>query len=212
MTINDSAKTIVCYGDSNTYGSVPKKFDIHERYPRSIRWPSVLQNLLGNNFEVVNEGLSGRTLVVEDPTKPWRTGITHLAAILKTNEPIYLIVIMLGTNDVKEAYKLTPQDITKHLEQTIDFIKKEDDKIKILVVCPAKPVTPKNGSIDPRMKRAPEIFEEFPVLYKEVADRAGCMYINTSDYISSSLVDGYHLDPAAHKKLAEVLAEKIKVI
>ena len=209
MTIKDSAKTIVCYGDSNTWGAKP---DRDERYPRSIRWVSVLQSLLGDEYEVINEGLNGRTLVAEDESKTHRTGLRHLAPILKTNEPIYLVVIMLGTNDVKDIYNLSAQDIAKHLEQTISFINKEDSNIKILVVCPTKPVTPSDGDTDPRMVRAPKIFDELPALYKEVTDKMGCMFINASDYISSSLVDGYHLDPDSHKKLAEVLSEKIKTV
>lgn len=209
MSIKDTAKTIVCYGDSNTWGSVPRKSGVHNRYPRGIRWPSALQNLLGDDFDVVSEGLSARTLTAKDPAKPWRTGITHLASILQTNEPVYLIVIMLGTNDAKKIYNLSAQDIAKNLEQTIDFIKKEDSKIKILVVCPAKPVTPSDGNIDPRMKRAPEIFEELSGLFKEVAGKSGSMYMSAGDYVTSSKVDGYHLDAESHTKLAEAIRDVV---
>jgi len=212
MTIKDSAKTIVCYGDSNTWGSIPHKLGAHERYPRSVRWPSLLQNLLGADFEVVNEGLSARTFVVVDAGRPWRTGITHLTSILKTNEPVYLIIIMLGTNEAKARYNLKSADIANHLEKTIHLIHTEDSNIKIVVLCPPAPVAPKEGKGREDMKDAPELFKQLPGLYKEVADKAGCMFLNAGDYISSSSVDGYHLDPDAHKKLAEVLSEKIKEI
>lgn len=60
--IKTSAKTILCYGDSNTWGNVPSSF---LRYPRDVRWPAVLQNLLGEDYEVISEGLCGRTLKSE---------------------------------------------------------------------------------------------------------------------------------------------------
>jgi len=75
MQIKDSAKTIVCFGDSNTWGMMPRA---NKRYPRSMRWTNILQKLLGEEYEVVNEGLCGRTFVATDITRPQVTGITHL--------------------------------------------------------------------------------------------------------------------------------------
>ncbi len=89
MNINDSTKTIVCYGDSNTWGQIPKA----GRYPRSVKWTGILQKSLGDNYEVVSEGVSGRTFVVVDPESPWRSGITQLKSILRNNFPIDLILI-----------------------------------------------------------------------------------------------------------------------
>ena len=120
MIIKDEAKTILCYGDSNTWGAIPSS---DERYQRSIRWPSALQNLLGSEFEIISEGLPGRTLVAHDPNKPHRTGITHLQTFLESSEPLSLVIIMLGTNDVKGIYNLSAADIAEHLNQTIKFIK-----------------------------------------------------------------------------------------
>ena len=114
-----SIKTILCYGDSNTWGNVPRS---EERYPKNIRWPGALQDLLGSNYEVISEGLCGRTLVAEEPTKPHRTGITHLQAIVESADPVDTTIIMLGTNDVKTTYNLTPSEIAEHLSQTIEFI------------------------------------------------------------------------------------------
>lgn len=210
MNLKDSAETIVCYGDSNTWGSIPRKSGDHERYPRSVRWTGVLQNLLGDDYEVVGEGVMGRTLVADSPGKAFRTGINHLVSILKTHEPVHLIIIMLGTNETKARYNLKPADVAKHLEQTIQLIRAEDANIKILVVCPPAPVDSKEGKIREDMKDAPEFFRAYSKLYKELATANGCMYLNANDYVQCSLIDGYHMDPDAHKKLAEVLSEKIK--
>ncbi len=211
MTIKDDAKTILCFGDSNTWGANLKD---GSRYPRSVRWPSVLQTLLGENYEVINEGLSGRTFVACDPQKTYRTGITHLIPILKTHDPADWIVIMLGTNDVKANHNLNAEDISTHLEQTIQLTQDNNINLKrtpkIIIVCPPSPVTPDSGKIDPRMTRAPEIFKALPSLYKQVSERYHCDYLNAGDYISSSKIDGYHLDADAHLKLAEVIAKRVK--
>jgi lysophospholipase L1-like esterase len=200
MNISKSAKTIVCFGDSNTWGANPLD---GSRYPRDIRWPYVLQKELGKEYEVVSEGLCGRTFVVEDPAKTHRTGITHLRAILESHDPISLLIIMLGTNDIKNKYHLKQGDIAKHLGITIDLVRNINDSLhklpQILVVCPPSPVTPDSGNIDKRMSRWPEIFNTLPMSFKVVARQKSCLYLNAGDYISSSRVDGYHLDASMHK-------------
>jgi len=207
--MKDSAKTILCFGDSNTWGSIPLQHP-HKRYPRSIRWPYALQSLLGDDYEVISEGLSARTLVAHNPDKPERTGITHLPALLRTAEPLSLVVIMLGTNDVKSIYNLSAVDIANHLGQTIELIQEYQKDLSVLVICPPTPIFNATGSIDPRMVRGPEIFKILPSLYKQVAEQHGAYFINAQDHISSSTVDGYHLDKEAHLKLAEVISEFIK--
>ena len=206
----DSSKTILCYGDSNTWGNMPRSDD---RYPRSIRWPAVLQTSLGANYEVISEGLCGRTLVAEDSTKPHRTGITHLRAIVESADPVDLIVIMLGTNDVKSTYNLSATDIAGHLLQTVEYIRTLSDleKIpKILILCPPAVITPTTEDLDPRMERGIELFKVLPDLYEEVAVQLGCGFINTGEYISSSAIDGYHLDPEGHLKIAELVKDWVK--
>lgn len=208
--IKNSAKTILCYGDSNTWGNIPRS---DARYPRDIRWPGALQDLLGEEYEVISEGLCGRTFVAADPVKPHRTGITHLQAILESADPINGLVIMLGTNDVKSTYKLTPAEIAGHLLQTIEYIRSVKDlekTPKILVVCPPPVVVPETNDLDPRMAPGLEAFKVLPNLYKEVAQRHDCGFINAGDYISSSKIDGYHLDKEAHLKLSKVIGEWVK--
>jgi lysophospholipase L1-like esterase len=204
MNTNDSAKTIVCYGDSNTWGRVPKA----GRYPRSVRWTGVLQNLLGNEYDVIGEGVGGRTFVAVDPENPWRAGITHLKSILRNNLPIDLIVVMLGTNDIKDKFNLEPEDIGKHLQQTIDLIRTEDIK-NILIMCPPDIVIPESGIPDPRFILGADKMKKLPMIYKEIADKNGCSFVDAGKYIVFSKIDGFHLEPEMHTKLAEVLKEEI---
>lgn len=208
--IKDTARTIVCYGDSNTWGAIPRSDD---RYPRSVRWTGVVQTLLGDNYEVVSEGLCGRTLVAENPKMKHRTGITHLQAILESADPVELVIIMLGTNDVKTGYDLSPDIISSHLEQTIQFIQGEIADMAIpdvLVICPPSVVIPSDGKLDERMIEGPAKFKLLPDLFRTVANKYGCGYINAGEHISSSLIDGYHWDADAHTKIAGLIAAYIR--
>ncbi|MBI5133806.1 MAG: SGNH/GDSL hydrolase family protein [Candidatus Taylorbacteria bacterium] len=203
-------KTILCYGDSNTWGNVPRS---DARYPKSVRWPGALQELLGEGYEVISEGLCGRTFVALDPKRPHRTGITHLRALLESAAPLDLVIVMLGTNDVKSTYSLSSEDIASHLEETIGLIQSDEldmeETPKILVICPPSVITPSDGKIDPRMERASEKFESLPGLFKRVAEKMGCEFLNAGDHISSSAIDGYHLDEAAHLALAKAVRNRI---
>lgn len=204
MEIKDSAKTIVCYGDSNTWGRIPG----NERYPRSVRWTGVLQKLLGGEYEIINEGLNGRTFVAVDPQRPYRTGVSQLESILQSHKPVDAVVIMLGTNDVKTTYNLTAQDIARHLDQTIALVQKENIS-KILIVCPTEIILPEVNTLNPDFVNGPEISIQLPALYKNVAEKYSCNFLNAQDYISSSKIDGFHLEPEAHATLAGVIKDEL---
>jgi lysophospholipase L1-like esterase len=209
MTSPVTTKTILCYGDSNTWGNIPRT---DRRYSRDVRWPGALQNLLGKEYEVISGGLCGRTLVAEDSKKPHRTGITHLQAILESTDPIDGLIIMLGTNDIKSIYNLTPVEIAGHLLQTIEFVRKIKDLEKIphiLIVCPPPVINPETNDLDSRMVPGLEAFKVLPSLYKEIAQKSDCGFINAGDYISSSKIDGYHLDEEGHLILAKVIEKWI---
>jgi lysophospholipase L1-like esterase len=91
-------RTIVCFGDSNTWGYVPGS-EV-ERYPHEVRWPGRLAAALGDGFEVIPEGLNGRTATIERPDSEGRNGLPYLLPCLHTHAPVDLVVIFLGTNDV----------------------------------------------------------------------------------------------------------------
>ncbi len=209
--IKDQAKTIVCFGDSNTWGAIPRS---DKRYPRSERWTNILQQNLGDSYEVINEGLPSRTIVVTDSVRPHKVGITHIRSIIETHYPVDLLIIMLGTNDFQSKYALKPEDIAEHLEKMIQFIKNFDlQKLpKILVLCPPSivqpeklPVSKVGKDLDKEMRRGIDYFKYLPDLFKKIAEDNNVDFINTGDYISSSRLDGFHLDTETEVKLANLL-------
>jgi lysophospholipase L1-like esterase len=100
-------KTILCYGDSNTWGAVPlQSLELIERFGRSERWTGVLQRELGQAYEVIAEGCNGRTTVWEDPIEGYKNGKEYLIPCLDSHQPLDLVIIMLGTNDLKARFSI----------------------------------------------------------------------------------------------------------
>ena len=91
-------KTLVCFGDSNTWGYVPGSDG--ERFPREQRWPVILQRLLGDDWDVISEGLGGRTATIDRPDSEGRNGLPYLLPCLLSHAPVDVVVVFLGTNDV----------------------------------------------------------------------------------------------------------------
>ena len=113
-------QTILCYGDSNTWGCIPLT-GAHppRRYGPAQRWPGVLRRELGDGFWIVEEGLNARTTVWDDPLEPFRSGKELLAPCLLTHQPLDLVLIMLGTNDLKGRFGVGARDID--WERSIDL-------------------------------------------------------------------------------------------
>ena len=98
-------KHIVCYGDSNTHGYCA---ETGGRFSEDERWTCLLQSYLGDDFLVLEEGLSGRTTCFDDPIHEGLSGLDHIYPCLMTHEPVDLLIIMLGTNDTKERFGVSP--------------------------------------------------------------------------------------------------------
>ena len=118
--------TIVCYGDSNTWGAVPMPGRmLPERFAPQERWPGVLRETLGAGFTVIEEGLNGRTTCLDDPIEGLhKNGLKHLPVILESHAPIDLLIVMLGTNDLKYRLSMSPDDIADGAGLLVDLAKK----------------------------------------------------------------------------------------
>lgn len=112
-------RRILCYGDSNTWGYDAAADD---RFPEEVRWTGVLQQLLGEGFRVIEEGQPGRTTVWDDPIEEHRNGKTALYSVLESQSPVDLVVLMLGTNDLKPRFSLNAFDIAAGLERLVRII------------------------------------------------------------------------------------------
>lgn len=100
---------LACVGDSITQGL---------GVPKGQSWPSQIQRLLGDTWEVSNFGVSGRTLL-NAGDHPYQKDKAFLKA--KDLNPD-VVVIMLGTNDTKpHNWKFKNQFISDYLSMVKQF-------------------------------------------------------------------------------------------
>jgi lysophospholipase L1-like esterase len=213
MNTNPNAKTILCYGDSNTWGAHPQT---RERLTADKRWTGVAQKILGFDYYIIEEGLCGRTTIYNDPVSPWKNGITYLLPCLGSHTPLDLVIILLGTNDIKTTYSVSRDEIGKGIEELIKLIislksGRNGRDSKILIIAPPL-IKQVAKHADERMVEAPEKSERFSKAYQQIADKYHCYYLDASTIIESSDFEGYHLDEDAHKKLGEAVAKTTKSI
>jgi lysophospholipase L1-like esterase len=135
-------KTILCYGDSNTWGCIPLS-GAHppRRYGPAQRWPGVLRRELGDGFWIVEEGLNARTTVWDDPLEPFRSGKELLVPCLLTHQPIDLVIVMLGTNDLKGRFGVGARDIAAGAGLLLDVVRAStcgpgESPPEALLLCP----------------------------------------------------------------------------
>lgn len=217
-------KTILCYGDSNTWGYIPSigYFSPKMRYPRNERWPGILQELLGENYYVVEEGLNGRTTNIDYALPPDRNGKTYLAPCLYTHAPVDLVVLALGSNDTKTYFNRSAGQIKNGLAELVDMIQiseygpKLEVAPKILIIPPAIPFPFIENYIDENgvhfLEGAVKKTEKLIDLYSCLAKEKGCFFVDLSKAVKPSEIDGVHYDKAAHKKYAEMIEKVIRSI
>ena len=202
-------KRILCYGDSNTWGYTSGTD--HQRYGEKERWTKILAELLGDEFEIIEEGLNSRTLISNDlrPGKEEKNGYEYLIPCLDSHDPIDLTVLMLGTNELKATYNKSIEEIGEIFEtyfvKTILNRKSQisDSYSKLLVIAP--PIAKDDGS--GKYKGAYEKSLKFNEVYSEIAKRNNCYFVDNN--MLDVGIDGVHLTKESHKILAEKIYNKI---
>lgn len=208
-------KTILCYGDSNTYGL---KSDLVSRYPRDVRWTGILQKKLGDDYYVIEEGLGGRTTVWDDPVEEHKNGKKYLLPCLDSHKPLDLVVIMLGTNDLKARFSVSPFEIGTAMENLVKTILKSDAGIdfappKILLVTPV-PIhsVGRTKDIDQMLPDMEKRSKALHFYYQDIAERYHLAYMNPDGAVEVNEIDGIHYTAKGHAQMADLMVDKIKEI
>jgi len=179
-----------------------------------VRWPGVLQSTLGEDYSVIEEGLNGRTTVWDDPVRGGikRNGSFNLLPCLESHAPIDQLIIMLGTNDLKARFAVTPYDIGESMGSLIDIAQKSQCGLQgkspeVLLMAP-----PPLGELSKwaeTFQGGVEKSKKLAAYYASVAESYGCRFFDTSTIIQSSKLDGLHFDPEDHHKLGTAVANII---
>ena len=207
---------ILCYGDSNTWGYIPASD--HLRYDINTRWTRLLAKRLGDSYEIIEEGLNSRTLISNDPRpgKEGKSGYDYLIPCLDSQDPIDLVILMLGTNELKYSNNKTPEEIGTILEEKfVKVILNRKSQIsnkypKLLIVTP--PLVNEDADEGTKQKYLNATKKSYKLneIYKEIAIKNNCYFVDNEGLTPG--IDGIHLNEEKHKLLAEKIYNKITKI
>ncbi len=185
-------------------------------YDRTVRWPAVMQQVLGNEYNIIEEGHCGRTTVFDDPEVPGRNGSRVLNSILTTHAPLDMIIIMLGTNDLKDCYQASISAITEGLAKLTEIIiTHESFQSKhplILIIAPPPLAETADNEIKESFRGAKEKSHSLGREIVEFFNDTPVFTVNTDKHIQSSNRDGIHLEAEDQIKLGKLIAEEVKLI
>jgi lysophospholipase L1-like esterase len=206
--------TILLLGDSNTHGTMPMPdLGFAGRFGREERWPGRLRQLLPG-WEVIEEGHPGRTTVHDDPIEgAHRNGLSVLPALLESHKPLDLVLVMLGTNDLKERFSVNAGDIALALERLVRVIKASDcgpagGAPGVLLVAP--PPILETGCLADIFAGGAAKSRGLAVKIREAAGRQGVPFLDAGEIVRVSPIDGIHYDASANPALAEAFAAAIR--
>jgi lysophospholipase L1-like esterase len=218
-------KRVLVFGDSNSWGWVPKETGIpSERYPPEQQWPRVMWGLLGGEYEVVTDALSGRTTDAPDPGAPMGgaalDGSAYLPAAVAAHFPLDLVVIMLGTNDTKAVFKRSPFRIALGAGRLVDIVQSSGRMFgggwydypapRVLLVAPP-PLGPQTvlGEVF-EGEVGVERSKGLAAAYRGVAQAAGASFFDAGSVIRTDGSDGVHLTGETQRRLGEAMAEQVR--
>lgn len=196
------AETIVCYGDSNTYGYDPRSF-MGERYPKEIRWTGLLEKHTG--WEIRNCGVNGRC-IPHDPSQI-RFALEQARGWRRENYPVWLW-IMLGTNDLLTEPGFTAWDVAARMENFLELLLSQTGEGELPMALIVPPPLEYGAWVnEERLYRESRKLEE---AYKKTAEKLGIGFVPTKDWEISLVFDGVHFSEKGHKRFAEKILETVK--
>ncbi len=215
-----SRKSIMCYGDSLTWGWIPvKEGSPTYRYPFEQRWTGVMAAALGSNYSIVEEGLSARTTSLDDPNDPRLNGSAYLPAALASHLPLDLVIVMLGTNDTKSYFHRTPYEVANGMAKLVGQILTSAYGVgtpylapKVLIVAPP-PLTPMPDPwFEGMFGGGHEKSRELARHYEALSNFMKVHFLNAGDFITTDGVDGIHFTAENNADLGRAIADKVRTI
>jgi len=206
-------KSVLCYGDSNTFGAATVDRP-DGRYAPDERWPGVLRAALGSGWLVIEEGLGGRTTVSDDPVEGLdKNGSTYLLPCLRSHRPLDVVVIMLGTNDLKARFNKTAWEIAAGVGALVEIVKtaaigRNEGVPQILVVAPPVILERLPNHADMFAGAFPKS-KEMAAQFARMAKDKDVHFFDAGGVIKSSAIDGFHFDPDAHAALGKAIAAEV---
>jgi lysophospholipase L1-like esterase len=198
---------IIAFGDSNTWGSDPATGG---RFPREQRWPTVMQRELGSEYEVIAEGLRGRTTVHDDPIEPYRSGADALPPCLMSHAPVDLVILALGCNDLKKRFSVSAFDIAEGAARLIFLARAygegPDGRAPGILLVAPPPIARLTGYAE-MFEGGAEKSRLLGERFREIARQEGIAFLDAGAVIRCSDLDGIHYEADQHALLGSAAAE-----
>jgi len=208
-------KTVLAFGDSLTWGYDPVT---GSRHARENRWPATLAEALGGRAEVVAEGLNGRTTAFDDHLADCdRNGAQILPTVLDTHKPLDLVIILLGTNDLKPAVHGQAISAKNGIKKLVSVVRHHDWALEVegpgvLIVAPPPFCDAANPEFAATFGRSIEDSHMLGSLYADLADELECGFFDAATVAKTSPLDGIHLDAENTKAVGKALAPVVSLM
>lgn len=213
MNINTSAERVMVFGDSISWGYTPGSK--HQRFAADVRWPGKLQQLLGDDYDIIEENLNSRGIENGDPRpgKEGRRALDYIEACLDSQDPLDRVIVLLGTNELKHEMNMSPAQVGESMEKLLDIIinrpsQFRDTSPKVTLLSP--PII--NDQTEyckagDKYLGATEKSKELVGVYEKLATKLGIGFVALNNiYVG---VDGIHIDAEAHAKVAKLVYENL---
>ncbi len=209
-------KTVLCYGDSLTWGSVPGKA---QRHALEDRWPEALAATLGNRVQVISDGLRGRSTAYDEHLADCdRNGARILPTVLYAHAPVDLVILMLGSNDLKPGVAGTAIAAMQGMRRCVEIVKNHAPRLAgqgpadVLIVAPPPMVETADPFYAGMLAGGVEQSAMMASLYGDLADEMDCGFFDAGSVATASPVDGIHLDAAGTRAIGKALAPMVHVM
>ena len=219
-------KRLLVFGDSNSWGYTDE--DNGQKYEK--RWPVLLSEKLiqkGCNIEILEDCLPGRTTNIDDPRDGiYLNGARVLKSSLLSHSPIDLVILMLGTNDLKVRFQRTAENIADGIKELIQIVLETNsglgtwhdvNKSNLAVICP--PILGERSNNPAwinykEWKGGLNKSKELNFSFEKVCSQMGVHLIDANKFCQSSDIDPIHWSKSMHLKFSEnlskIIGQKIK--
>jgi len=207
-------RTILCFGDSNTHGTRAMRTMVdRRRFAPDQRWPNIMAAALGPLFEVIAEGQPGRNAVFDDPVEgAHKNGLRALPILLESHRPIDLVIVMLGTNDLKARFSVPVSDIAIGIERLVMEILRSDagpksQPPKVLVAAPVPII--ETGFLGQMFAGGTAKSHDLPNHLRDLAKRRRVGFVDLGEVAEVDPVDGIHLGAKAQAAIGAAMTEAV---
>ncbi|MDX3929408.1 MAG: SGNH/GDSL hydrolase family protein [Shinella sp.] len=208
-------KTVLCYGDSLTWGYDAEGLG---RHAYEDRWPSVLAKALGSGVNVIAEGLNGRTTGYDDHLADCdRNGVKTLPTVLHSHMPIDLVIVMLGSNDMKPMIAGTAHAARAGIQRLVGLVRRHEYSFEyeapdILIVSPPPLCETADPVFSALFKGGVEQSSMLASLYRDLADELGCGFFDAGSVARTTPLDGVHLDAENTRAIGRGLEPVVRMM